>query len=112
MKNLEQAFINELTILNKLGDLIIKYDDLKKKGLMTWVEFKKQAHEINSKSIVYVEEYFDGFLESNKHNNLPYSSSGSFLTAITDPEYLYENELFEGLDDNKIQEMIEKYLEF
>ena len=112
MKNLEQTFIDELTILNNLGNLVIKYDDLKKKGLMTWDVFKKQAHEINSKSVLYVEEYFDWFLESNKHNSLPYSSSGSFLTTITSPEYLYENELFEDLDDNKIQEMVEKYLEF
>ena len=79
---------------------------------MTWNEFKKQAHEINSKSVMYVEEYFDGFLEENKHNDLPYSSSGSFLTAITDPEYLYENELFEDLDDKEMSEIELKYLEF
>ena len=98
----KEKFTQEIKILNKLGNLVIKYDDLKRRGLMTWNEFKKQAHEINSKSVMYVEEYFDWFLESNKHNSLPYSSSGSFLTAITSPEFVYENELFENLDDTEI----------
>ena len=108
----KEKFTQEIKILNKLGNLVIKYDDLKRRGLMTWNEFKKQAHEINSKSVMYVEEYFDWFLESNKHNSLPYSSSGSFLTAITSPEYFYENELFEDLDDKEMSEIESKYLEF
>ena len=108
----KEKFTQEIKILNKLGNLVIKYDDLKRRGLMTWNEFKKQAHEINSKSVMYVEEYFDGFLEENKHNDLPYSSSGSFLTAITNPEFVYENELFEDLDDKEMSEIESKYLEF
>ena len=108
----KEKFTQEIQILNKLGNLVIKYDDLKRRGLMTWNEFKKQAHEINPKSVMYVEEYFDWFLESNKHNSLPYSSSGSFLTAITSPEFVYENELFENLDDKEMSEIESKYLEF
>ena len=108
----KEIFTQEIKILNELGNLIIKYDDLKRRGLMTWAVFKEQAHEINSKSVLYVEDYFDWFLESNKHSNLPYSSSGSFLTAITNPEFVYENELFEDSDDKEMSEIELKYLEF
>ena len=108
----KETFTQEIKILNELGNLVVRYDDLKRRGLMTWNEFKKQAHEINSKSVMYVEEFFDWFLESNKHSSLPYSSSGSFLTAITSPEYVYENELFEDLDDKEMSEIESKYLEF
>ena len=38
----KEKFTQEIKILNKLGNLVIKYDDLKRRGLMTWNEFKNK----------------------------------------------------------------------
>ena len=112
----QKRFTEEITILNRLGDLVYTYQDHFDDDNQ-WMIFKKKAIDIASGSLLYISSFFEEFLEDNRENELPNSSSGSFLTAITDREavmYFWENIEYNGewLDMEWAEEYADRNLEY
>ena len=119
MKNLtpvQKRFTEEIEILNRLGDTVCDYQDHFDNDNQ-WMIFKKKAMDIASGSLLHISSFFEEFLEDNRENELPNSSSGSFLTAITDREVLmdfWENLEYKGekLDGKWAEEYADRNLQY
>ena len=112
----QKRFTEEITILNRLGDLVISFQDHFDDDNQ-WMIFKKKAMDIASGSLLYISDFFEEFLEDNRENELPNSSSGSFLTAITDREAVmdfWDNLAYNGevLDMEWAEEYADRNLEY
>ena len=70
-----------------------------KRGDMTFDRFVMDAMEIASASPLYREKYHREFIEAQRSNDLPHSSSGSSLTAICDYEGIFYAVVYEAEKD-------------
>ena len=81
-----------------------------KRGDMTFDRFVMDAMEIASASPLYIEKYHREFIEAQRSNDLPHSSSGSSLTAICDYEGLFnavEYKVEDTLTDEELDDLWE-----
>ena len=84
-----------------------------KRGDMTFDRFVMDAMEIASASPLYIEKYHREFIEAQRSNDLPHSSSGSSLTAICDYEGLFYEVVYEaGKDPTVADEELDDLWEF
>ena len=84
-----------------------------KRGDMTFDRFVMDAMEIASASPLHIEKYHREFIEAQRSNDLPHSSSGSSLTAICDYEGLfYEVVYAAGKDPTVTDEELDDLWEF
>ena len=82
-----------------------------KRGDMTFDRFVMDAMEIASASPLYREKYHREFIEAQRSNDLPHSSSGSSLTAICDYEGLF-NAVVYKVEDILSDEELDDLWEF
>ena len=82
-----------------------------KRGDMTFDRFVMDAMEIASASPLYIEKYHREFIEAQRSNDLPHSSSGSSLTAICDYEGLF-NAVVYKVEDTLTDEELDDLWEF
>ena len=82
-----------------------------KRGDMTFDRFVMDAIEIASASLLYIEKYHREFIEAQRSNDLPHSSSGSSLTAICDYEGLF-NAVVYKVEDTLTDEELDDLWEF
>ena len=82
-----------------------------KRGDMTFDRFVMDAMEIASASPLYIEKYHREFIEAQRSNDLPHSSSGSSLTAICDYEGLF-NAVVYKVEDILSDEELDDLWEF
>ena len=82
-----------------------------KRGDMTFDRFVMDAIEIASASPLYIEKYHREFIEAQRSNDLPHSSSGSSLTAICDYEGLF-NAVVYKVEDTLTDEELDDLWEF
>ena len=82
-----------------------------KRGDMTFDRFVMDAMEIASASPLYIEKYHREFIEAQRSNDLPHSSSGSSLTAICDYEGLF-NAVVYKVEDTLSDEELDDLWEF
>ena len=82
-----------------------------KRGDMTFDRFVMDAMEIASASPLYIEKYHREFIEAQRSNDLPHSSSGSSLTAICDYEGLF-NAVVYIVEDTLTDEELDDLWEF
>ena len=82
-----------------------------KRGDMTFDRFVMDAMEIASASPLYIEKYHREFIEAQRSNDLPHSSSGSSLTAICDYEGLF-NAVVYKVEDTLTDEELDDFWEF
>ena len=82
-----------------------------KRGDMTFDRFVMDAIEIASASPLYIEKYHREFIEAQRSNDLPHSSSGSSLTAICDYEGLF-NAVVYKVEDTLTDEEFDDLWEF
>ena len=82
-----------------------------KRGDMTFDRFVMDATEIASASPLYIEKYHREFIEAQRSNDLPHSSSGSSLTAICDYEGLF-NAVVYKVEDTLTDEELDDLWEF
>ena len=82
-----------------------------KRGDMTFDRFVMDAMEIASASPLYREKYHREFIEAQRSNDLPHSSSGSSLTAICDYEGLF-NAVVYKVEDTLTDEELDDLWEF
>ena len=82
-----------------------------KRGDMTFDRFVMDAIEIASASPLYIEKYHREFIEAQRSNDLPHSSSGSSLTAICDYEGLF-NAVVHKVEDTLSDEELDDLWEF
>ena len=82
-----------------------------KRGDMTFDRFVMDAIEIESASPLYIEKYHREFIEAQRSNDLPHSSSGSSLTAICDYEGLF-NAVVYKVEDTLTDEELDDLWEF
>ena len=78
---------------------------------MTFDRFVMDAIEIASASPLYIEKYHREFIEAQRSNDLPHSSSGSSLTAICDYEGLF-NAVVYKVEDTLTDEELDDLWEF
>lgn len=100
MKNL--ANINlEIELIKREANLILtKNDNNKDEILAQLISIRNESKLFGKPTESYLEWYSD-----QMGNNLPHSSSGSFLTAVTDMDnFIYA---IEGMDDTELS--IEEY---
>ena len=82
-----------------------------KRGDMTFDRFVMDVMEIASASPLYREKYHREFIEAQRSNDLPHSSSGSSLTAICDYEGLF-NAVVYKVEDTLSDEELDDLWEF
>ena len=82
-----------------------------KRGDMTFDRFVMDAMEIASDSPLYHSKYHREFIEAQRSNPLPHSSSGSSLTAICDYEGLF-NAVVYKVEDTLTDEELDDLWEF
>ena len=82
-----------------------------KRGDMTFDRFVMDAIEIASASPLYIEKYHREFIEAQRSNDLPHSSSGSSLTAICDYEGLFNTVVYK-VEDTLTDEELDDLWEF
>jgi len=82
-----------------------------KRGDMTFDRFVMDATEIASASPLYREKFHREFIEAQRSNDLPHSSSGSSLTAICDYEGLF-NAVVYKVEDTLTDEELDDLWEF
>ena len=82
-----------------------------KRGDMTFDRFVMDAMEIASASPLYIEKYHREFIEAQRSNDLPHSSSGSSLTAICDYEGLF-NAVVYKVEDTLTDEELDDLWKF
>ena len=82
-----------------------------KRGDMTFDRFVMDAIEIASASPLYIEKYHREFIEAQRSNDLPHSSSGSSLTGICDYEGLF-NAVVYKVEDTLTDEELDDLWEF
>ena len=82
-----------------------------KRGDMTFDRFVMDATEIASASPLYREKFHREFIEAQRSNDLPHSSSGSSLTAICDYEGLF-NAVVYKVEDTLSDEELDDLWEF
>ena len=82
-----------------------------KRGDMTFDRFVMDAMEIASASPLYREKFHREFIEAQRSNDLPHSSSGSSLTAICDYEGLF-NAVVYKVEDTLTDEELDDLWEF
>ena len=82
-----------------------------KRGDMTFDRFVMDAIEIASASPLYIEKYHREFIEAQRSNDLPHSSSGSSLTAICDYEGLFTAVVYK-VEDTLTDEELDDLWEF
>ena len=82
-----------------------------KRGDMTFDRFVMDAMEIASASPLYREKFHREFIEVQRSNDLPHSSSGSSLTAICDYEGLF-NAVVYKVEDTLTDEELDDLWEF
>ena len=82
-----------------------------KRGDMTFDRFVMDAMEIASASPLHIEKYHREFIEAQRSNDLPHSSSGSSLTAICDYEGLF-NAVVYKVEDTLSDEELDDLWEF
>ena len=82
-----------------------------KRGDMTFDRFVMDAMEIASASPLQIEKYHREFIEAQRSNDLPHSSSGSSLTAICDYEGLF-NAVVYKVEDTLSDEELDDLWEF
>ncbi len=82
-----------------------------KRGDMTFDRFVMDAMEIASASPLYIEKFHREFIEAQRSNDLPHSSSGSSLTAICDYEGLF-NAVVYKVEDTLSDEELDDLWEF
>ena len=82
-----------------------------KRGDMTFDRFVMDATEIASASPLYREKFHREFIEVQRSNDLPHSSSGSSLTAICDYEGLF-NAVVYKVEDTLTDEELDDLWEF
>ena len=82
-----------------------------KRGDMTFDRFVMDAIEIARASPLYIEKYHREFIEAQRSNDLPHSSSGSSLTAICDYEGLF-NAVVYKVEDTLTDEELDDLWEF
>ena len=82
-----------------------------KRGDMTFDRFVMDATEIASASPLYREKFHREFIEAQRSNDLPHSSSGSSLTAICDYEGLF-NAVVYKVEDILSDEELDDLWEF
>ena len=70
-----------------------------KRGDMTFDRFVMDVMEIASASPLYREKFHREFIEAQRSNDLPHSSSGSSLTAICDYEGIFYAVVYEAEKD-------------
>ena len=94
----------EIDLMMQQGEALLLYQegDYGEIGeYEAWESLKDDLIELHQQSVVGNIEGFTKFVEGNDGNDLPNSSSGSFLTALTDIDGLLSAMNFEEENDNE-----------
>jgi hypothetical protein len=81
---------NECVIATEQRDLLLLFQQFDDRSDIKWFSFKDEMMKLAKRSMMNP-VFFEEWLEEQRENTLPNSSSGSFYTALTDVDNIFCN---------------------